>query len=237
MYFYKSNLGLLFPSIEANAETSKVIAEIAKYSEMVNKKIADLGAKRNLEVAPAIGYSEFMGRELEIAYLSIGDDFPDVGYVLRPIFIELGDIGLERPSVSVFAFYHPPVKVIIDNVPGWVTPQGMTLRDVRALGAPKQIQINIYNVDFNLTKMLTKAIIRCALWERAFSVPSEKAVEAYTEKIMRKLNSREKTQIVMGIKEIAEGVLKRIENLSNELEACMGDELSKVDLLIRSIIK
>ncbi|RLE51431.1 MAG: hypothetical protein DRJ26_00500 [Candidatus Methanomethylicota archaeon] len=237
MYFYKSNLGLLFPSIKASEETLEKITELAKISEKVNKRLAELGAKRNLKVTSAVGYSEFAGKELEVAYLSIGDDFTDVEYILRPIFIELGGIGLERPTVSVFAFYHPPIKVVIDDVAGWITPQGISLKEIKNLGTPKQLQINIYNVDFNLAKSLFKAIIRCALCERAISVPSEKAVEAYTEKVTRKLSNREKTQIVMGIREIAEGIVKRVSDLSSDLEADMKEELSEADSILKALIK
>lgn len=218
LYFYRGNLGLIFPGININEKTYKEIFEMGMVSENINKKLIEIAKKNKIKVEGQTEYASFEGRSIEIAFLTIGEDIGDIDYVLRPIYIEIGSLGLERPALNINAFYHPPVKINIEGVKGWITPQGINLKEERDLGVKRNIYINIYKIGFDTIRKITRSMIKYALWENALSKPSSRAIESYTEKIMRTLSRREHTKILTGIKEMSGMTLDKIRNINYNLE-------------------
>lgn len=232
LYFYRSNLGLIFPEMNINEKTYKEIFEINAVSENINKKIIEIASNNKIKVGSQTEYTLFGEKIIEIAFLTIGEDIEDIDYVLRPIYIEIGSLGLERPILKINAFYHPPVKVNIEGIKGWIIPQGTNLKEEKDLGVRTKIYINIYKIDFNTIRKITGTMIKYALWENALSKPSNKAIENYTEKIMRTLSKREHTKILTGIKEMSGKILDRIRIINRDLEKEAGDHLKRAQEIL-----
>ena len=235
LYFYKSNLGLIFPDMNVNERTYRRILEIGVVSDQINKKLVEIAEKNKIEIGSQTEYTLFGKKSIEIAFLTIGEDIGDIDYVLRPIYIEIGSLGLERPILKINAFYHPPVKVNIEGIKGWITPQGVNLKEEKDLGVRARIYINIHKVDLNTVRKVTRSMIKYALWENALSKPSSRAIENYTEKIMRTLSKREHTKILIGIKEMCGKVLDRIRSINQKLEEEAKDYIERAQEILEHV--
>ncbi len=234
-YFYRSNFNFLLSSKEAPPEIMKKITEIIKLSEEVYRKLVLLGKEFNLEISVLTGYSTFAGKELKVNLMAIGEELNDIELILRPIFIEMGALGLERPLINIFAFYHPPVRIIVDDKDGWILPQGITLKDLIKAKEENRIHINIFDINLDLIRQIVKAFIRLSLWENAIAVPSEKAVEGYSEKIIRSLSKREQNQLLIGFNEIIDGLIRKLRKLDSKVKKQFGELINEVNDLLSNI--
>ena len=79
---------------------------------------------------------------------------------------------------------------------------------------------------------MVEAIVGASLYEKAISRPSERAIENYTEKVLRELSKREQNQLLIGFNEIVEGLREKLEDISRELSTKLGDKVSRTEKLV-----
>ena len=229
-YFYKYNIGLFLPSKLFSQKNHLKIKRLIELTNEICKDIAKIGNDINLRCIHSFGYiKEFEDQGKRVAYLAIGRELNDLEYILPVIYNQLNKIGLERPHIEIFTYYHPSIEVILNDKKVRVTPEDESLRRQGNLGVKLNMKINIYGIDYDKIKVLLKSIIRQALWENAISVPSEVAVTGYTEKIFRQLNEKDRRNLIVGIDEMTTIVKDKIQMLNEKIENKFDKKLNEME--------
>jgi len=236
-YFYKSNFGFIIPSRWISPEKCMEIRKIVNLTEKILKEIMRVSGDFGLKITPSIGCINIAESRRQITYLAIGQELKDKECIIPSIYNYLSIIGLEKPLIdNFFLYYHPPIKVIVDNNIVQVVPRDCTLLKKDNLDVKPQLKINTYKVDLETIKLMVRAIIRQSLWEKAISAPSEKAVEWYSEEIFRRIHEKEKKSIILRVAEIKEIILEKMQSLMNRIRGELKEEIDLMEELMDKLV-